>query len=610
MQGARLFVTVLLLALAGQAAGLENRLAGHPSPYLAMHAGDPVHWQEWNAETVARAKKENKLLYVSSGYFACHWCHVMQRESYQNPEIAALINRYFIPVKVDRELLPALDARLIDFLERTQGYSGWPLNVFITPEGYPLVGMVYLPPDNFRQVLEAIQEQWAQDAASLRELARAAAAELNPPRVGRDPKLPPGLGERLARAMLKAALTQADEMGGGFGNQSKFPMAPQLAALLSLQQRYPDERLARFLRLTLDRMASQGLYDHLGGGFFRYTVDPNWQIPHFEKMLYDNALLASVYLRAAEVLGRPDYVDVARETLDFLIRDMRGTDGAFIASLSAVDAAGVEGGYYLWDQVELGRLLTPRERKVANALWGLDSAPDLEDGQHLVVVQPLADVARELKIPLARARALRDAARTKLLAARARRELPKDTKQLAAWNGLALSALARAAQREGGEAYRRAAREVRDYLVGRLWRGDRLYRARQGERFLGEAGLEDYAAVAQGLFDWWRLSGEARDLELANAILGQAWRRFYGARGWQLEEAPLLKYGVGQTAIADGPIPSPSAMLMATSLRVARARQDAALAARVRTALNVAHEEMARDVLWYATRAAILWELP
>ncbi|MES9880324.1 MAG: DUF255 domain-containing protein, partial [Sedimenticola sp.] len=287
----------LLLLLPGLSPALTNQLKEHPSPYLAMHGDDPVQWQEWGEEALARARKENKLLFISSGYFACHWCHVMQRESYSNPQIAALINTYFVPIKVDRELQPALDEHLIEFVRRTRGHAGWPLNVFLTPEGYPVFGLTYSPSEQFNQLLLKLKGAWGNQPEQLAKMARRAAGEMESgkPAPDKDQPINP---RSLHVGLVTMALAMGDEMEGGFGAQNRFPMAPQWSALLARLTVDKDERLLALAELTLDQMANQGLRDQLQGGFFRYTVDTGWQVPHFEKMLYTQALLSQLYIQA------------------------------------------------------------------------------------------------------------------------------------------------------------------------------------------------------------------------------------------------------------------------------------------------------------------------
>ena len=284
-----LLLLVTFTSLQTFAAPLENTLKNHPSPYLALHGNDPVAWQTWSNKVFARAKREGKLVYVSIGYFSCHWCHVMQKESYQNPAIAAVLNKYFIPVKVDRELQPALDTRMLEFVQATRGYSGWPANVFMTPEGYPLVGMVYVKPKNFLAILNKLHRQWSVRPAALRAMARKAKVQMVRIELSKGPDLNKGLGKRYMKNFVRISLQTADDLNGGFGQKTKFPNITQLVALMSYAKKSRDRKVLETIKLTLDRMASQGLYDHLRGGFFRYTVDSQWQTPHFEKMLYDNA---------------------------------------------------------------------------------------------------------------------------------------------------------------------------------------------------------------------------------------------------------------------------------------------------------------------------------
>ena len=608
---ARLILVFCLLTISSLtlSASMQNRLAGHSSAYLAMHGHDPVQWQEWNDRTLARARKENKLLFVSSGYFSCHWCHVMQRESYQNKAIAALLNKYFIPVKVDREIHAALDSRLIDFVEQTQGYSGWPLNVFITPEGYPLVGMVYVPPDNFKQLLEKLSQQWQQQPVELTKLASQASSELSKVSMAQQPNVPASLGREFEKQLLQQNYTLADEMQGGYGEQNKFPSVPQLMVLLETYQRQPKPRLKNFLEVTLKQMAAQGLRDHLGGGFFRYCVDPGWQVPHFEKMLYDNALLAELYLEAGVIFKSEFYKAIGLETLDFMLRDMATEQGGLAASLSAVDDKGQEGGYYLWQQEELKNILTPDELAVANLVWQLEGPPDVEQGQHLVQSGNAELVAELLKKNKAIVMSLMESAQTKMHRARSKRHVPKDDKRIAAWNGLALSAFVKASQSGEKGRYLAATRAIQTDLMTQHWNGQQLARVvgRQGR--LGEGGLEDYAYVARGLLDWATLTGDKQDWQNAALLLRQAWQRFYTKDGWLLAENMLLRYGAGQAAISDGPMPSASAVLIATTMRLVAQQPDPHLKQQALLALSSGHELITKDPFWYASHIGMMQKL-
>ncbi len=586
IQSLRLLVTLLALLIVLPAGALENQLAHHPSPYLALHGQDPVAWQEWNAQTVERARKEGKLLFISIGYFSCHWCHVMQRESYKNPEIAKLLNTYFIPVKVDREINGALDAELQSFAQATRGQSGWPLNIFVTPEGYPLTAILYAPPQDFLSILSRLNTRWQQEAPALAQAAQAAAQEM-PVAKEHDAKFAPPVAVVYRQRFIDEALSQADLFRGGFGTVNKFPQAPQLTALLEFQRQTPNAKLAEFLRLSLDRMANLGLRDHVGGGFFRYTVDPDWLIPHYEKMLYDNAQLSSLYLQAAKIFNQPIYRDIALNTLDFMLTDMRDAkSGAFITSLSAIDAQDREGGVYLWDKTALKKMLAPAEFKLIAKQWYLDSPAESEYGylplHHTVPTK--AEGARLATIY------------TKLKAERAKRILPKDDKLLAGLNGLALSALSEAAASEAR--LRPAAQQVRDFLVTNLITPQGLLKGMAKDKKLGPADLEDYAYVSAGLAAYARLTQNDADQERARNIATLAWEKFHTTRGWQLEQQPLLARPYYQRVVPDSASDSPAGLLIKTSWELGG--KD--LRTHALGALNTGYAILDQGAFWYATQ--------
>ena len=585
---------------------MQNVLKNHASPYLALHGSDPVKWQEWNKETVARAKKEGKLLYVSSGYFSCHWCHVMQRESYKNKEVAKLLNKYFIPVKVDREINSALDSHLIDFVERTQGRAGWPLNAFITPEGYPLVGMTYVPTKNFIEILNNLKTRWKNEKPLLEEIARSATNELSPAIVNASENIAPGLSKEYVKRFLVQVNTRADTMSGGFGEQNKFPSYPQLSLMLAAYEDNPEKDLKQFILLSLSKMVSQGLYDQLGGGFFRYTVDPLWQIPHFEKMLYDNALLASLYLDAARIFKNKKFTSVAKNTLDFLLDVFRSKQGAYIASLSALDDKGIEGGYYLWQRSELEKILNKNELKLVELMWQLEGAAELEAGHHLVEVMSVAEAAEMLKLSSAKANKYFLSAKKKMLAARNKRHIPRDDKLLGAWNGLALSAFAKAAIQFKDKRYAAAAKEIKNYIHNNLWVNGVLVRAVKNNKVLGAAGLEDYAYVSQGLLDWIKVSKNKDDQKWLDTLIEQAWNHFYTKEGWKLSENSLLKYGQSEAVISDGVLPSASSTIVDVSLQIAKQSNKPELKIKALKALNIGQQNIIEQPFWYASQIKTL----
>jgi uncharacterized protein YyaL (SSP411 family) len=580
---------------------MQNQLRDHASPYLAMHGEDPVAWQDWGPEAIELARAQGKLLLVSSGYFSCHWCHVMQRESYRNEKIAALLNAHFVPVKLDRELHGALDAYLIDFIRETQGQAGWPLNVFLTPEGYPLIGTTYLPPDRFQDLLLRLNSTWQDERGKLRSLARRTALQLmlNEVQAGVEPLE----SDALRDVLLRQAVTVADAMEGGFGNQNRFPMAPQLLALIELQAAAPHPELAEFLTLTLDKMADEGLRDQLAGGFFRYTIDPSWQVPHFEKMLYTQALLAEVYLHASRLFGREDYAAVARDTLNFVIREMAAPQGrGYVASFSAVDGEGEEGGVYLWSIDELHALLGEEDTALARRYWRMQDLPAL-DGGHLPRRGESAERVAELTGQTAEVVNARiGEIRAKLLTERGKRVLPVDHKALAGWNGLMLAAMARAAAEWQDPRLRAAAAGLRDYLRDRLWDGQQLRRALAEGREVGKASLEDYAYVAYGMAQYAKLSGDPVDRTFVAALINLAWQRYYGPDGWRRDDRPLIP-GVGaEPAMSEGALPAPSGVL----IRLALQSDDPALVVKARAAAELGRQQAQQEPFWYSGHHAAL----
>ncbi|KAB2313486.1 thioredoxin domain-containing protein [Betaproteobacteria bacterium SCN2] len=579
-----IFLLLSVGAAQAEPTKLENRLASHPSPYLALHGADPVAWQAWNADTVARAKRENKLLFVSVGYYACHWCHVMQRESYKNAEIAELLNREFIPVKVDRELHTGLDDALQEFSSRLLKISGWPLNAFVTPEGYPAYVVLYAPPEDFRKLSARLAERWKADSTGVKKLAQ----EANPPPTQEIQRQALNAAQlaRWENAFLQQMRGEQDDLRGGFGEVSKFPMAPQLSLALELQAARPDAKLEGFLRLSFDQMAERGLRDHVNGGFFRYTTDPGWETPHFEKMLYDNAQLAVLYLRAAQVLKEPRYRAEGLAAVDFMLGVLAAPEGGFYASTSAVDDAGREGAHYLWDSGAIRRLLNAAEYAAARRVWKLDMAAPFELGY----------LPAEWATPNKTEKPLLRSALGKLERARRNQPLAKDDKRNAGLNGLALSALAAAMRAE--PRYRKAAADTYRFVRTQMMTADGLYKSMAKGRKLAGAELEDYAYVARGLLDYAEAAGVEEARRDALRLAQAAWKQFADAQGWRREKQALLATVRPEAVLEDGPVASPSAVLIHASLRLG----DAGLAARAREALQWYSPAMGRDPFSYPSQ--------
>ncbi|WP_455211464.1 thioredoxin domain-containing protein, partial [Kaarinaea lacus] len=422
-------------------------------------------------------------------------------------------------------------------------------------------------------------------------------------------KLQQEIGKTLHSLLLQRILQAADDIQGGFGNQAKFPMVAQLNYLLSAYQQQPQDQIAHFLLVTLEQMASQGLRDHIGGGFFRYTVDPDWQTPHFEKMLYDNAQLASLYLDAAKVFKRQDFELIGRDTLDFMLREMSIEKGGMVASLSAVDEHNVEGGYYLWSKQALEKSLTKQEYDIVYLLWGLQAASHFEAGYLPVYAISPDQAAKTLGKDVDEVMRLLSGIRTKLYTARQSRVVPVDDKQLAAWNGLALSAMIKGAQLTDGKSYRRAAQKLRHFLANRLWDGRRLVRATSGFNEIAPAGLEDYAYAARGLLEWALFENSEQDQQLAKQWLNIAWQRFYTSTGWQLSDQLSLPNVFGSIVVEDNPMPSPSASLIGTSLQVAELTHDERLKQLAIGALAVSQDWLKQQPFAYPTQIKLLASL-
>ena len=587
---------------------LRNVMKGHGSPYLQLHQNDPVAWQEWGSHVTERAKAENKMLFISIGYFSCHWCHVMQRESFSDKGIANTLNKHFIPVKVDRELNPALDAYLIEFVQRTRGAAGWPLNVIVSSEGYPIIGITYLPKDRLSQLLAQMTQLWGENQDYIKQTARQAAEQLHQEKKLKRTELKKGMEVRYAASFAQQSMGIADELSGGFGDQSKFPMVPQVNGLLSEYERKPNQAVGQFIQLTLDQMATQGLRDHIGGGFFRYTVDPTWQTPHFEKMLYDNASLSLLYMRAGKIFDRRDYLAVGRETLNFLVREFRTDDGALIASLSAVDDKNVEGGYYLWEETTLKGLLNEAEYDVVHLLWNMESKPTFEAGYLPRQATSPDLVADKLGVPVEQVMQTLGASQQKLLKVRRNRTVPRDTKQLAAWNGLALQAFVEGARLEKDGKFKNIAKGIRDYLVNVLWDGKVLRRAITDKGGLGKETLEDYTFAAQGLWQWYQLTGDKKDLDLVNHWVEIAWQRFYDNTGWHLSDNALLPKNFGEDIVKDAPLPSPSAALiqLTSALIKQNAKQHEQLKTRIEDALSIGFDKLDSNPFYYTSQIEAL----
>jgi hypothetical protein len=548
----RILLLLLLLSLTmlSAAAGQEKtggwRLAAESSPYLRLHADNPVAWYPWGEEAFAKARRENKPLFISIGYFTCHWCHVMARESFSNPAIAKQLNDNFISIKVDREQRPDVDAAYMQYVMMTRGRGGWPMSVWAMPNGDPFLGGTYFPPDagkgrpGMKQMLAKLTELWKSDEDRIRETANNAVALLKKTAGSATPL------KKLATAPLLEVRRQYakayDELQGGFGPAPKFP---QPARLMFLLQDAPQDSVDMAL-FTLDRMVAGGIYDQLGGGLHRYSTDFEWRVPHFEKMLYDQALIARAYLYAWRRTGDLQYADTAREVLDFALKEMHAAEGGFYSALSADSPVPghesghmEEGAYYTWSWRQLTEAIDDEAlRDWAAARYGVEkqgnavSDPLDEMGGKNVLYRALDNkvLAEKFKVDLMTVGQRNAEVDKRLRAARRTRPaVPVDDKVVAVWNGYMMTTLALAGRLLDEPRYIKAAEATANFVLGELYDTEQgvLYRDwRSGERGV-PAFSEDYAGVAEGLLAIYRVTGNKRWLNSAIALVATQLEMFW-----------------------------------------------------------------------------------
>ncbi len=518
---------------------MPNALIHEKSPYLQQHAYNPVKWLPWGDEAFRKAREEDKPIFLSVGYSTCHWCHVMERESFESEEIAEILNRYFVPVKVDREERPDVDRIYMLFVQATTGSGGWPMSVWLTPEGKPFFGGTYFPPASrhgqmgFRGVLERIAEAWRAERAAIVQSSADVLEQLR-----RHTALAPTyavLSEGLSESAFFAFRREFDTRFAGFGPAPKFPRVSIHNFLLRYYARAGNVEAADLVFATLNQMGRGGIRDHLGGGFHRYAVDARWRLPHFEKMLYDQAQIAVSYLEAYQISNDAFYIQAARETLDYVLRDMTHPEGGFYSAEDADSAADparpnekTEGAYYLWTWREIEGALQPPVRDWFAFQYGVEPAGNLEgrlepeftERNHLFLAHLEDETAREFGRPVEEIRAGLDQARRTLLelrrAVRARPHL--DDKILTGWNGLMISAFAKGAQVLGEKRYLEAARAAAEFVLARMQKdGKLLRRFRDGEAAI-PGFLDDHAFFVQGLLDLYESGFDPRHLESAIAL--------------------------------------------------------------------------------------------
>jgi len=561
-----------------------NRLAGETSPYLLQHAHNPVDWYPWGEAALSRARELERPIFLSIGYAACHWCHVMERESFEDEATAADLNEHFVSIKVDREERPDLDAIYMDAVQAMTGQGGWPMSVFLTPDGRPFYGGTYFPNEprhgmpSFRQLLARIAEAWTDqrdevDASATRLAEHVRAGQQAPSGLAEAVAAQPAVdaADRLAH-VLEALSSSFDARNGGWGGAPKFPASMTIELLLREHVRTENRQARLMAEKTLDAMADGGIYDHLGGGFARYATDATWLVPHFEKMLYDNAQLARAYLHAWQVSGDERYAAVASETLDFMAHELRNPagGGAFASSLDA-DTGGVEGATYVWSPGQVREVLGD-DAALVEAAYGVTDRGNWEG--HTILTRARSDtaLAAELGRPREEIAEALSQARVKLLRARDERPQPaRDDKVLTAWNGLAIAAFAEAGRAFGDEGYRRIATEAADFILREMRTPEgRLLRSWKDGRAQHAAVLEDHAHLADGLLALYEATFEERWFSAARDLAGLILAHFAAADGGFHDTADDAEALIARPrSLQDNALPSGGAMATLVLLRLA-----------------------------------------
>ncbi|MGE0882828.1 MAG: thioredoxin domain-containing protein [Blastocatellales bacterium] len=508
-----------------------NNLIKETSPYLLQHAHNPVDWYPWGEEAFERARKENKPILLSIGYSACHWCHVMAHESFENEPIARLMNEHFVNIKVDREERPDLDSIYMNSVMMMNGHGGWPMTVFLTPDGVPFYGGTYYPPvdrggmPGFPRILISIAEAYQAKRDEIAQSADSILSELK--RIDSIKPQEGDLGHEIADQAATQLLRALDPVHGGFGRAPKFPPSMALTFLLRQYARTKDQGALDAVELTLQRMANGGMYDQLGGGFHRYSVDEKWLVPHFEKMLYDNALLSRIYLDAFLVTGKDFYKRIATETLDYVRREMTDTCGGFYSSQDA-DSEGEEGRFFVWTPQEIETLLGEGEAKLFCRYFDVSEFGNFEGHSILHVETEVESIAKFMRVTVEELNQAIERGKHILFEAREKRIKPfRDEKMLTAWNGLMLRSFAEAARVLDRQDYLDVAVKNASFLLNQLKKNGRLLRTHKAGESKLNAYLEDYAYLADGLLALYEATFDLRWFEeaysLAEIMIKQFW---------------------------------------------------------------------------------------
>ena len=562
----------------------KNRLALEKSPYLLQHAENPVDWYPWGDEAFAKARAENKPVFLSIGYSTCHWCHVMEKESFEDPEVARLMNEILVSIKVDREERPDLDGIYMTAAQMLTGSGGWPLNLILTPEKKPFYAATYIPRGGrsgmigMLELIPKIGEVWLTRRDEITISASQVESALRQTVEG-------GLGSRLDETVLTAAFEELamrfDDEAGGFSQAPKFPTPHNLLLLLRYWKRTANNNALMMAEKTLREMRLGGIYDHIGYGFHRYSTDAKWLVPHFEKMLYDQAMLAMAYTEAFQATGKEDYGDTAREIFTYVMRDMTAQDGGFYSGEDA-DSEGKEGKFYLWTEGEIREILNNQEAKLILEGFNIERDGNFiefgmsgKTGENIFhMKKTFAGLAEELKLTENELIESIETARQKLFAAREKRVHPhKDDKILTDWNGLMIAALAKGARVFDMPEYAEAARGACDFILNRMRKADGrlLHRYRDGQAAI-PAYLDDYAFFIAGLIEVYEATFDARYLKIALELNNDLIKHFWdeGSGGFYFTPDDGEKLIVRRKEVYDGAVPSGNSVAMLNLLRLGR----------------------------------------
>ena len=557
-----------------------NRLINETSPYLLQHAHNPVNWLPWGSEAFELAQKQDKPIFLSIGYSTCHWCHVMERESFENEQIAEIMNEHFVSIKVDREQRPDVDEIYMNAVVMMTGSGGWPLSVFLTPEGKPFYGGTYFPPRDaygrpgFERLLLSVADAWKNrrqeligSAAKMSELLQSQAGPIEK--------------GNLSPEMLDDAFVSFqnsfDAVNGGFGNAPKFPQPSNLSMLLSYWHRTADNQAIEMVEKTLDAMAAGGIYDHIGGGFHRYATDGQWLVPHFEKMLYDQALLSKVYLQAYQITKQERYAQIAREIFDYVLRDMTDPTGGFYSAEDA-DSEGREGTFYLWDPEQTASVLNEEQARLFNTCYGVTNEGNFEEGKTILNITTSMDqLEKEFQKDRAAIENILTAARTRLFQEREKRTRPhRDEKIITAWNGLMISSLAYGGAVLDEGKYIEAARCSAEFILSTLRKNGRLMRYYRDGRVVEKAFLDDYTFTAMGMLDLYEATFDVKWLIEAKSLGNQMIELFADTEkgGFFLAGNDSEKLIARPKPGSDGAIPSGNSVAALLLLKLGRLTMD------------------------------------